>query len=131
MAVASRVGEPLEQQHADALAPAGAVGGVAEGLAAPVGRRPRWRLNSVNSPGVAITLTPPASASEHSPWRSALAARCSATSEEEHAVSTDTAGPSKPKVYATRPETTLAMPPVSRYPSSSSAPALVSEAPTP
>jgi hypothetical protein len=42
---------------------------------------------------------------------------CSATSEEEHAVSTETAGPSNPKVYATRPETTLPMFPVNMYPS--------------
>ena len=35
-----RVGEALEQQHADALAPAGAVGGGGEGLATPVGREP-------------------------------------------------------------------------------------------
>ena len=36
-------------------------------------------------------------ASEHSPDRRAWPARCRATSDEEHAVSTDTAGPSKPK----------------------------------
>ena len=64
-------------------------------------------------------MTPPASASEHSPDRSACAARCSATSDDEHAVSTDTAGPSSPRLYATRPETTLAVVPVSRKPSSS------------
>ncbi|CAM5551655.1 hypothetical protein SANTM175S_08271 [Streptomyces antimycoticus] len=39
--------------------------------------------------------------------RSACTARCSATSDDEHAVSTVTAGPSRPKVYATRPDTTL------------------------
>ncbi len=61
-----------------------------------------------------ITVTPPASASEHSPARSACAARCSATSEAEHAVSTVTAGPSSPKVYEIRPETTLALMPVAR-----------------
>ena len=36
-----------------------------------------------------------------------LQARCSATSDDEHAVSTVTAGPSSPKVYATRPDSTL------------------------
>ena len=56
---------------------------------------------------MAITVTPPASASEHSPARSACAARCSATSDDEHAVSTVTAGPSRPSVYATRPDATL------------------------
>ncbi len=55
--------------------------------------RPRCRLNSTNASGVAITVTPPASASEHSPARSDWTARCGATREEEHAVSTVTAGP--------------------------------------
>ena len=52
----------------------------------------------MNMPGVAITVTPPASASVHSPLRSAWAARCRATSEDEQAVSTVTAGPSRPRV---------------------------------
>ncbi|GAA3464437.1 hypothetical protein GCM10018963_64500 [Saccharothrix longispora] len=46
--------------------------------------------------GVAITATPPASARSHSPRRSAWLARCTATSADEQAVSTDTAGPSRP-----------------------------------
>ena len=37
-----------------------------------------------------------------------------ATSEEEHAVSTVTAGPSSPSTYATRPENTLGALPVTR-----------------
>jgi hypothetical protein len=37
VAVAAGVGEPFQHQHAGALAPAGAVGGVREGLAAAVG----------------------------------------------------------------------------------------------
>ncbi len=52
----------------------------------------------MNVPGVAITVTPPANARSHSPERNACAARCSATSDDEHAVSTVTAGPSNPKV---------------------------------
>ena len=48
--------------------------------------------------GVAITVTPPASASVALPVRSAWTARCSATSDDEQAVSTVTAGPSSPKV---------------------------------
>ncbi|GGV10491.1 hypothetical protein GCM10010245_19770 [Streptomyces spectabilis] len=59
-----------------------------------------------------ITVTPPANASSHSPDRSAWTARCSATSDDEHAVSTVTAGPSKPNVYERRPEMTLAALPV-------------------
>ncbi len=45
-----------------------------------------------------MTDTPPTSASEHSPERSACDARCRATIDEEHAVSTDTAGPSRPRL---------------------------------
>ncbi len=48
--------------------------------------------------GVDITVTPPASAIVHSPCRSDWTARCSATSDDEQAVSTDTAGPSRPYV---------------------------------
>ncbi|GED83712.1 hypothetical protein TNCT6_07970 [Streptomyces sp. 6-11-2] len=61
----------------------------------------------MNVLGVDMTVTPPARASEHSPDRSAWAAQCRATREDEQAVSTVTAGPSKPKVYDTRPEATL------------------------
>ncbi len=52
-------------------------------------------------------VAPAASASEHSPDRRACAARCTATSEDEQAVSTVSAGPSRPSAYATRPESTL------------------------
>ena len=68
----------------------------AKDLLRPSGARPRWRENSVKTPGVASTVTPPARASVHSPPRSAWAARCIATSEEEQAVSTVIAGPSRP-----------------------------------
>ena len=70
----------------------------ANDLQRPSAANPCWRLNSTNTAGVAITVTPPASASVHSPARSDCAAQCSATSEEEQAVSTVTAGPSRPKV---------------------------------
>ena len=47
----------------------------------------------------------------------------SVTSEDEQAVSIDTAGPSNPNTYATRPDTTLPVMPVdSRPPSSSGTP---------
>ncbi len=67
-------------------------------LQRPSDASPRCWLNSMNRSGVAMTVTPPASASEHSPDRSAPQARCSATSDDEHAVSTDTAGPFRPKL---------------------------------
>ena len=51
--------------------------------------------------------TPPASARSHSPCRSAVHARCSAVSDDEHAVSTVIAGPSRPRTYDTRPASTL------------------------
>jgi len=47
--------------------------------------------------GVESTVTPPASASSHSPCLSAWQARWIATSEEEQAVSILTAWPSRPK----------------------------------
>ncbi len=89
-------------------------------LQRPSAERPRWRLKSRKVSGVAITVTPPARASSHSPLRSACTARCRATSEDEQAVSTETAGPSSPKVYESRPASTLAEVPVPRWPSSSS-----------
>src|SRR4051812_28552561 len=88
-------------------------------LQRPSGESPRCRENSTNRDGVAITVVPPASASSHSRRLNVWHARCSATSDEEHAVSTDTAGPSSPNVYARRPDATLGTLPVSRKPSSS------------
>jgi hypothetical protein len=70
----------------------------ANALHRPSGASPRCRLNSTNAPGVAITVTPPTRARSHSPVRSARTAQCSATSDAEQAVSTVTAGPSKPNV---------------------------------
>ncbi|RPK55250.1 hypothetical protein EES42_42605 [Streptomyces sp. ADI95-17] len=52
----------------------------------------------MNAPGVDITVTPPASAIVHSPDRRAWIAQCRATRDDEHAVSTVTAGPSRPSV---------------------------------
>jgi len=70
----------------------------ANGLLRPSGASPCWRENSTKKSVVDMAVTPPASARSHSPDRSAFAARCSATSEDEHAVSTVSAGPSSPKV---------------------------------
>ena len=54
------------------------------------------RLNSTKMSGVALTVTPPASAKSHSPDRNDCTAMCRVTNDDEHAVSTDSAGPSKP-----------------------------------
>ncbi|GGL14963.1 hypothetical protein GCM10012284_57080 [Mangrovihabitans endophyticus] len=86
-------------------------------LQRPSGDRPRWRENSISEVGVDITVTPPASASVHSPARSACIAQCIATSDDEHAVSTLTAGPSRPSEYATRPEAMLGEVPLPWKPS--------------
>ena len=86
----------------------------ANDLHRPSAASPCCRENSVNASGSTITVTPPASASVHSPARSAWPARCSATSDDEHTVSTVTAGPSSPSKYDTRPEITLVARPVSR-----------------
>ena len=97
----------------DALGPAGAVRRRRERLAPPVRRQtraagrtrrtcPAWPSRSRRRPAPAT----------HSPDRSACAARCSATSDDEHAVSTVTAGPSSPNVYDTRPDATLPALPV-------------------
>ena len=64
----------------------------------PSGDSARCLLNSTNVSTEEITVTPPASARSHSPDRRARTAQCSATSDDEHAVSTVTAGPSRPKV---------------------------------
>ena len=45
---------------------------------------------------------PPASAMSHSPLRIDWQARCTATSDDEHAVETDSAGPRRSKLCATR-----------------------------
>lgn len=45
-----------------------------------------------------MTVAPPASASSHSPLRSACMARWMDTSDDEHAVSTVIAGPFRPKL---------------------------------
>ncbi len=62
----------------------------------PSADMPRCRENSTNTPGVELTVTPPATAIEHSPRRSDCAARWTATKEDEQAVSTVIAGPSNP-----------------------------------
>ena len=85
----------------DALGPAGAV---RRRRRTPCTGRPaaspRCRVNSTNVPGRGHhrRRRRPAPV-EHSPCRSACAARCSATSDDEQAVSTVTAGPSRPRVY--------------------------------
>ena len=53
--------------------------------------------------GARMALTPPASASSHSPARRLWQARCTATSDEEQAVSTAMLGPCRPRTCDSRP----------------------------
>ena len=83
------------------------------GASAPVARTTRVER------GETTRLTPPASATSHSPLRSARPARWTATSDEEQAVSTATAGPVRPSAYATRPAAKLWPLPVDQWASGS------------
>src|SRR5437763_11514886 len=93
----------------------------ANDLHRPSEASPPCLLNSANAVGVAITVTPPASASVHSPVRRARIAKWIATRDDEHAVSTVTAGPSNPSEYEIRPDITALAVPVSPYPSAPAA----------
>ncbi|VAZ93322.1 hypothetical protein LAUMK21_01934 [Mycobacterium pseudokansasii] len=68
----------------------------ANALQRPSAASPRCRLNPTKIDGNPITVTPPANARSHSPERNDAIAQWMATNDEEHAVSTDTAGPSSP-----------------------------------
>ena len=59
--------------------------------------------NSTIASGESTTLTPPASARLLSPARRLWQARCTATRDEEQAVSIETQGPCRPSVNAMRP----------------------------
>src|SRR5262249_41317811 len=83
-------------------------------LQRPSGASPRSRLDSTKVAGVSISATPPASATEHSPCRNAWQARCTVTSDDEHAVSTVRLGPLSPSTYEILPDATLAAVPVPR-----------------
>ncbi|GES22943.1 hypothetical protein Aple_058420 [Acrocarpospora pleiomorpha] len=82
----------------------------------PSGAIPPCALKPTKTMGDVITVTPPASARLHSPDRSACAAMCIETRDDEQAVSTVTAGPSNPSVYERRPDNTLAARPVTPWP---------------
>lgn len=65
------------------------------GLQRPSGaiNRPLLKLSATR--GAAMTFTPPASATSDSPARSDWQARCTATSEDEQAVSTTMLAPAR------------------------------------
>src|SRR5205814_6138037 len=68
----------------------------------PSGASGRHRPVTVVDSGERIRLTPPASATSHSPARRLWHARWIAASDEEHAVSTVMPGPVRPNWYDTR-----------------------------
>ena len=70
-----------------------------------------------------IRFTPPARASVASPFRRLWQAMCTATSDDEHSVSTATLGPWRPSTYDSRPAAKAWPLPVSMYTSSASRPA--------
>ena len=74
--------------------------------------------NSLETPP-SSTLTPASTASEHSPSRRLLRAACSATSDDEHAVSVVEHGPCSPRQYEMRPAATDSDPAVASYTDSS------------
>ena len=88
VAVALGVGEALEDEHADALGPAGAVGRLGEGLAAPVGGEAALAAEVDEGAGRGEHRHAAGQGQRALALRSAWAARCIATSEEEQAVST-------------------------------------------
>ena len=95
---ASRVGQALEHDDAAALGAHEAVGrGVAE-LAAAVGRHHLVLRQRDGHLRASIRLTPPASARLHSPARRLCTARCTATSDDEQAVSSEMLGPCRPRM---------------------------------
>src|SRR5690606_27301506 len=72
--------------------------------------------------GERIRFTPPASAMRHSPALRLFTARCTATSDDEHAVSTATLGPWSPSTNEIRPAATLCALPDAEYASSAACP---------
>ena len=102
--IVARIGWPLRcaserrssSEHAGALGKAGAVGRLGEGLAAPVGGEAALAGELGEDAGGGDHRRAAGQGQPHSPLRSAWEARCSATSEEEQAVSTVIAGPSRP-----------------------------------
>ncbi len=86
------------REHAWRPRPSRAVGVGGERLAAAVGGEAApSRLKSTSMPGVGITVAPPASGQVRLPARRERQASWRATSEDEQAVSTVTAGPSRPQ----------------------------------
>ena len=99
VAVAAGVGEPLQQRARPTPSaqpvPSARVG---ERLAAAVGGEAALAAELDERRRGGHDRDAAGQGQAHSPRRSACAARCRATSEEEQAVSTVTAGPSRPRV---------------------------------
>jgi hypothetical protein len=66
----------------------------------------------MNASGDNIALTPPTNARSHSPNRKLRTAKCAATNDDEHAVSTAKLGPCNPNKHDNRPAAMLKALPV-------------------
>src|SRR2546426_3781434 len=76
-------------------------------LQRPSGASIRALDKVIDASGERIRLTPPARAMSHSRWRKLCTARCTATREEEQAVSIAMLGPRKSSKYDSRFATML------------------------
>src|SRR4051794_9344857 len=76
----------------------------ANGLDRPSEDSAPCRLRPMKALGEQSTVAPPATARSHSPERNDCMARCTETRDDEQPVSTVSAGPCSPSVYATRPD---------------------------
>src|SRR5262249_33078295 len=65
--------------------------------------------------GQSMTFTPPATAIVESPERKLWQARCTASSDEEHAVSSERLDPRRSKKFEMRLDAMLERPPIREY----------------
>ncbi|CAM5632510.1 hypothetical protein SAURM35S_07603 [Streptomyces aurantiogriseus] len=100
---------------------------VENGLHRPSGARAPARRNATPTAGESSRLTPAAMAVSLSPVRRLTQAWCTATSEEEQAVSTAMLGPRVSSTYARRPAVTPNAPPAGAHGSTAAGSAPVSE----
>ena len=97
VAIAQRLFQGFDDDNCATLSPRVPVSRLVERLATPVGARNPLFDSAIAVLGPIMMLTPPASARSHSPFQILSAARCTATSELEHAVSMVMLGPRKSK----------------------------------
>ena len=97
IAIAQRLLQRLDDDDRATFSPRVPVGRFVEALQRPSGLRNPLFDSAIAVLGPIMMLTPPATARSHSPFQILSAARCTATSELEQAVSTVMLGPRKSK----------------------------------